>query len=165
MHMTVNIKTGKPLAVYSLGVGTLYLIFGLLELARGLSEAFGLEWVITELGTAFVYPDIFSGVTLTIIGIVFLFGVMPQWKASKEANAYLVVGTFISAVFFAVYLAIMGAHALGSGVYHIAPETYADIFADWADWTWIDDMRAGIWLFAFVLPGLYLTLKLWRVKK
>jgi hypothetical protein len=163
--MEMNPKLGKDLSIYSLGIGLVYVVLGLLELLRGLSEAFGLEWALMQISTVLVYPDIFSGITLSIIGFVFLFGVMPQWKASKDATSYLVVGTLLSAVFFGVYLAIMGAHALGSGVYLIAPEAYADIFADWAEWSWLGDMRAGIWLFAFVLPGLYLTLKLWRVKK
>jgi hypothetical protein len=163
--MEKNTKLKKQLSIYSLGVGLVYLVFGLLELSRGLSEAFSLEWAITQISHAIVYPDIFSGITLTIIGAVFLFGVKPQWQASKDSDSYLVVGTLLSAAFFVVYLAIMGAHAIGAGVYQIAPEAYVDIFADGAEWPWLDDMRAGIWLFAFALPGLYLTLKRWRAKK
>jgi hypothetical protein len=75
------------------------------------------------------------------------------------------VGTLIATVFLVVYLAIMGAHALGSTIYHISSEPYADIFADWAEWTWTDDMRAGIWLYIFALPGLYFTLKTWLSRK
>jgi hypothetical protein len=160
--MSLNSKTGKQLALYSLGIGCLYLVFGLLELARGLSEAFSVTW---EISTMLVYPDMFSGVTLAIIGLVFLFGVRMQWNAGKDAASYLAVGTLIAAVFFAVYLAIMGAHAIGAGIYHISSEPYADIFADWADWTWTADMRAGIWMFPFVLPGVYYTLKMWLTRK
>lgn len=163
--MEINKKIGKQLSVYSLGIGLVYLVFGLLELIRGLSEAFSLEWAITDISTALVYPDMFSGITLTIIGLIFLFGIRPQWKASKDAASYLAVGTLLATVFFAVYLAIMGAHAIGAGVYHVVPEAYADIFADWADWTWINDMRAGIWMFAFVLPGAYYTMKMWLSRK
>jgi hypothetical protein len=160
--MNTNTKSTKKLAIYSLGIGAIYLIFGLLELARGLSETFGVTW---EISTMLVYPDMFSGVALTIIGLIFLFGIRAQWKGGKAAASYLAVGTLLAAVFFAVYLAIMGAHALGSGVYHILPEAYADIFADWAEWTWIDDMRPGIWLFAFAIPGAYYTMKMWLSRK
>jgi hypothetical protein len=59
----------------------------------------------------------------------------------------------------------MGAHALGSAIYQVSSEPYADIFADWAEWASIDDMRAGIWLFAFVIPGAYFTLKTWLSRK
>jgi hypothetical protein len=36
--MGLNIKIGKSLASYSLGIGLIYLVFGLLEFARGLSK-------------------------------------------------------------------------------------------------------------------------------
>jgi hypothetical protein len=161
----MNIKTGKPLAAYSLGLGALYLVFGLLELARGLSETFAFEWALMDVSTALVYPDIFSGVTLSIIGLIFLFGVAPQWKAKTDSGSYLAVGTLLAGVFFAVYLAIMAAHAIGWGVYNVVPVDYVDIFADWAEWTWIADMRAGIWLFAFALPAAYYTVNVWLGRK
>jgi hypothetical protein len=118
-------KTGKPIAAYSLGLGALYLLFGLLELARGLSETFSITWALTDLSPALVYPDIFSGITLSIIGAIFLFGVKPQWNAKKDAASFLAVGTLLAGVFFAVYLAIMAAHAIGWGVYNVSPVGYA----------------------------------------
>jgi hypothetical protein len=163
--MSTNIKTGKPIVAYSLGLGALYLVFGLLELIRGLSEAFTLEWAIMDVSTVLVYPDIFSGITLSIIGLIFLFGVAPQWNAKKDASSYLAVGTLLAGVFFTVYLAIMVAHAIGWGMYHVSPADYADIFADWAEWSWLDDLRAGIWMFAFALPAAYYTLKMWLSRK
>ena len=152
----------KPLAIYSICIGALYLVFGLLELARGLSEAFGTTW---EVSTMIVYPDMFSGVTLSIVGLIFLFGVRLQWKNGKDANSYMVVGALLASVFFAVYVSIMAAHALGAGIYYISSEPYADIFADWAEWTWMDDMRAGIWLYIFTLPAVYSTIKMWLTRK
>ncbi|MCW4010744.1 MAG: hypothetical protein NWF05_09015 [Candidatus Bathyarchaeota archaeon] len=163
--MGLNMKIGRSIAAYSLIVGLFYLVFGLLELVNGLSQTFGLKWAITAVNPAIVSPDIFSGVTLAIIGLIFLFGVRPQWMANKDAASYLAVGTLLATVFFAVYLAIMGSHAVGWGVYHIAPEPYADIFADWAEWIWLDDLRPGIWLFALAVPGLYYTLKMWLSRK
>jgi hypothetical protein len=163
--MDMNTQTGKQLSIYSLGIGALYLIFGLLEFLRGLSETFGIQSTLSETSTTLIYPDMFSGVTLTIIGLIFLFGVRSQWKDSKDFAPYLVVGVLLSAVFFAVYLVILGAHAVGSAVFQFAPEAYADLFADWADWSWLNDMRPGIWLFAFALPGVFYTLKIWLSRK
>jgi hypothetical protein len=160
--MNTNTKTTKNLALYSTLIGAIYLIFGLLELTRGFSEAFGLTW---EISTVLVSADIFSGLALLIIGIIFLFGVHAQWKGGKDAASYLAVGTLIAAVFLAVYLAIMGAHAIGAGFYSILPEEYAEVFADWAEWTWIDDLRPGIWLFIFAIPGAYYTMKMWLSRK
>ncbi len=165
--MGLKIKIGKKWAIYSLAIGLVLLSFGILELASGFSSAFGYEWT-EELGisTALVHPDIFSGAMLMIIGTIFLFGVKQQWRGNQEAAAFLVVGTLLATVFFGVYLAMMGSHAIGNGLYNAFPadSPYAEAEADWAEWTWMDDMRPGIWLFAFVLPGLYLTLKLWRAK-
>jgi hypothetical protein len=160
--MSTNIKTTKKLAIYSLLVGAIYLVLGLLEFARGFSESFEATW---EISTMLVYPDMFSGISLAIIGAIFLFGVKAQWKNEKYAISFLMVGTLIASVFLTVYLAIMGAHALGSTIYYISSEPYADIFADWAEWASIDDFRAGIWLYIFALPGLYVTLTTWLSRK
>ncbi len=97
-------------------------------------------------------------------GIIFLFGIRQQWRDNGEGASFLVVGTFLSAVFFAVYIAIMLSHAIGFAAFNIAPEPYAEIMADWAEWAWADDLRPEIWLFAFAIPGLRLALKLWRAR-
>lgn len=163
--MSSENNLGKQFSIYSLGLGLLYLVFGSLELVRGLIDAFSFKWVLSEISPIIVYPDIFSGITLSIIGIIFLFGVKSQWIAEKQAVSYLVVGTLLSAVFFCVYLVIMGAHAIGWGVYHVIPESYVEIFSDWANWVWTDDLRPGIWLFIFTLPGAYYTFKMWLLRK
>jgi riboflavin transporter FmnP len=158
----MNTKNTKQLAIYALCAGIPYLVFGLLEFARGLSEAIEATW---EVSTMLVYPDMFSGITLAIVGVIFLFGVWTQHKTNKDTASYLAVGALLASVFFAVYLSILGAHALGAGIYHISSEPYADIFADWAEWTWMDDMRAGIWLYVFALPSVYYTVKMWITRK
>ncbi len=111
-----------------------------------------------------IYPDIFGGAMLMVIGVIFLFGVRPQWRGAGEGASFLVVGTFLSAVFFAVYIAIMLSHAIGFAAFNIAPEPYAEIMADWAEWTCMNDLQPGIWLFAFVIPGLQLALRLWKAR-
>jgi|GEM_PF-804824 hypothetical protein len=165
--MTLNIKIGKKWAIYSLCIGLASVIFGLLELASGLSLAYGVDWSEWGISTAFIHPDIFSGIMMAIIGAIFLFGVRQQWRGNQEAASFIVVGTLLSALFFGVYLAMMGANAIGASLYNAVPadSVYAESVADWEGWTWLSDMRPGIWMFTFVLPGLYLTLKLWRGKK
>lgn len=162
--MGSKVRVGKGMAVYSLGLGLVYFIFGFLELALGLAEALGLGWIQWDISTALIYPDIFGGCMLIIIGVIFLFGVGSQWQANREGISFLVVGTILATVFFVVYMAIMASHALGYGVYQVTPEPYADPMGDWAEWGWLDDARPGIWLFFFALLGLYLTLKTWKWK-
>lgn len=160
--MKTSIKITKPWVTYSAVVGLLYFLFGSFELATGLGQAYEISSLQLDLSTAIVYPDMFGGLMLIITGIIFLYGVSSQWKGNQEGASFLVVGTLLSAVFFAVYFAIMLSHAVGFGFFNIVPEAYAEIMADWAQWTWLSDMRPGIWLFALALPGLYLTLKLWK---
>ncbi|MCW4006657.1 MAG: hypothetical protein NWF04_08730 [Candidatus Bathyarchaeota archaeon] len=163
--MTTNIKMTKPWAVYSACLGLVYFLFGALELTTGLGQAYELSWMQLDISTAVVYPDVFGGLMLVIIGIIFLFGISSQWKGKTEGASFLVVGTLLAAVFFAVYTAIMLSHAVGFGFFHIVPEAYADIMADWAEWVWLDDLRPGIWLFVAALPSLYLTLKIWKSRR
>ncbi len=159
----MNLKVKKRWAIYSLGLGAAYAVFGVLGALIGLGQTYGFNLVQPEISTV-IYPDIFGGIMLIIIGIIFLFGIRPQWKGNGEGTSLLVVGVFLSAVFFAVYMAIMLSHALGYAAFHIAPEPYAEIMVDWAEWTWMDDLRPGIWLFAFTIPGLYLIIKLWKAR-
>ncbi|MCL1965858.1 MAG: hypothetical protein FWF66_06810 [Candidatus Bathyarchaeota archaeon] len=162
--MTLSIKIGKKWAIYSLCIGLASMIFGLLGLTSGLSLAYGVNWSEWGISTVFVYPDIFTGVMMAIIGVIFLLGVRPQWSGKQDAVSFLVVGTLLSALFFGVYLAMMGANAIGYSMYNAIPagSVYANSVADWEGWIWLNDVHPGIWLFVFVIPGLYLTLKLWR---
>jgi hypothetical protein len=160
--MGSQIRVGKGMALYSAGLGLIYSVFGLLELIVGLDQALGLSWIQWNISSSLIFPDIFGGCMLVIIGIIFLFGVTSQWEGNREGASFLVVGTILAAVFFVAYIMILAAHALGYGVYHVTPEPYAASLEDWAEWMWLDDLRPGIWLFSFALPGLYLTLKTWK---
>jgi len=162
--MSINLKVKKRWAIYSLGLGFAYAAFGTLGILAGFSQTYGFNLVPPEVGTALIYPDAFGGIMLMIIGVIFLFGVRPQWRGAGEGASFLVVGAFLSAVFFAVYIAIMLSHAIGFAAFNIAPAPYAEIMADWAEWTWMNDLRSCIWLFAFATPSLQLALRLWKAR-
>ncbi|MCK4478171.1 hypothetical protein KAU88_06560 [Candidatus Bathyarchaeota archaeon] len=162
--MGSEVRVGKGMATYSLSLGLIYSLFGLFELVLGLDQSLGLGWFQLDISTALICPDLFGGCMLIIIGIIFLFGIDSQWKGNREGISFLVVGTILAMVFFAVYATIMASHALGYGIYQVTPEPHADPLGDWAEWIWLDDIRPAIWLFTLVLPGLYMTLQTWKRK-
>lgn len=90
---------------------------------------------------------------LIIIGAVYLTRVRQQDRGERERLSFLLVGSF-SQRFFVVYVVIMLANGVG----------YVFQFEDRLEWTWLDDLRPGIWLFPLALPGAYLVLskKEWR---
>jgi hypothetical protein len=156
--MGFNKNIGTKLAVYSVVIGILYAVFGLLEILVGWGDLVGTGVsVIPALeiaGVTVVPPDVFGGVMLIIIGTVYLTGVKQQAQGNREGISFLLVGSLLAAVFFGVYMAIMLANGVG----------YLFQFEDWLEWIWLDDLRPGIWLFLMALPGTYLsfTKKKWR---
>ena len=156
--MEFNKKIGKIIATYSLIIGLAYAISGILEILIGWGDFIGtrvpLIPPIELAGINLVLPDVFGGVMLIIIGIVYLTGVKKQAQGDREGLPFLLVGSLLAAVFFAMYMAIMLANGVG----------YAFQFEDWIEWRWLDDLRPGIWLFMLALPGAYhvVTKKEWR---
>lgn len=156
--MTFNKNVGTTIAVYSLSIGILYAIFGILEILIGWGVFVGtgvpLIQPIELAGVNLVPPDVFGGIMLIIIGAVYLTGVRQQGRGEREGLSFLLVGSLLAAVFFVVYVVIMLANGVG----------YVFQFEDWLEWTWLDDLRPGIWLFLLALPGAYLVLskKEWK---
>ena len=156
--MGFNKNIGTKLAVYSILIGILYAVFGVLEILIGWGDLTGTDVSLIpslELaGVTVVPPDVFGGVMLIIISIVYLAGVKQQAKGNREGLSFLLVGSLLATVFFGVYLAIMLSNGVG----------YLFQFEDWLEWIWLDDLRPGIWLFLLALPGTYLsfTKKKWR---
>jgi hypothetical protein len=157
-RMGFNKNIGTKLAVYSVAIGVLYAIFGMLEILVGWGDLLGTgEPLIAPLevaGINIVPPDVFGGVMLILIGVVYLTGVKQQAKGEREGLSFLFVGSLLALIFFGVYMAIMLANGVGC-VFQ---------FEDWLEWIWLDDLRPGIWLFLLALPGAYLafTKKKWR---
>lgn len=141
-------RVGGSVAVYSAIVGIAYAAIGLIEILGEL----GLKASFME--TLLIPSSIFGGFMLSVIGIVYLSGISLQGQGNREGLSYLAVGSLLSAVYFGVYICIMGANAFG----------YLLQFEDWMGWTWLDDMRPGIWLFPLALPAIYMVLgkKEWR---
>jgi hypothetical protein len=156
--MGFNKNIGTKLAVYSVVIGTLYVVFGLLEILVGWGDLTGtgvsLIPTVEMAGLTVVPPDVFGGVMLIIIGAVYVTGVKQQAQGNREGISFLLVGSLLAAVFFVVYMAIMLSNSVG----------YLFQFEDWLEWIWLDDLRPGIWLFLGALPGTYLsfTKKKWR---
>ncbi|MCP8305073.1 MAG: hypothetical protein H3Z50_06390 [archaeon] len=156
--MRFNKNVGTAIGAYSFFIGTTYTVFGLLEILIGWGDFVGIGASLIppiELaGINLVPPDVFGGIMLIIIGAVYLIGVRQQARGDREGLSFLLVGSLLAAVFFGVFTAIMLANGLG----------YMFQFEDWLDWTWLDDLRPGIWLFPLALPGAYLALtkKEWR---
>jgi hypothetical protein len=156
--MAFNKNVGTALAAYSFVIGILYAIFGILEILVGWEEFVGtggpLIQPIELAGVNVVPPDVFGGIMLIIIGMVYLTGVGQQGRGEREGLSFLLVGSLLAAMFFVVYIVVMLANGVG----------YVFQFEDWLEWIWLVDLRPGIWLFLLALPGAYLvfTKKEWR---
>jgi hypothetical protein len=156
--MGFNENVGVKMAVYSAAIGALYAVFGILEIMVGWGDLIGTGVSFIPApeiaGVNVIPPDVFGGIMLIIIGAVYLTGVKQQARGEREGISFLLVGSLIAAIFFGVYLVIMLANGVG----------YLFQFEDWVEWTWLDDLRPGIWLFLLALPGTYLsfTKKKWR---
>jgi len=156
--MVFNKNVGTTIAAYSFFIGILYAIFGVLEILIGWGEFVGtgvpLIQPIELAGINLVPLDVFGGIMLIIIGVVYLTGVGQQARGEREGLGFLLVGSLLAAIFFGVYAVIMLANGVG----------YVFQFEDWLEWIWLDDLRPGIWLFLLALPGAYLALtkKEWR---
>ncbi len=139
----VKKEAGK--IVFGLIAGTIYVVFGLIQVVVGLG--YGSGWT----KAIFVPSDIAGGLILVLIGMVFLYGVKELNAGINEGVAYIYVGILLALGFTAIYLLIMGADAL---------EAYAIRSEDFEDWAPLDDMKPGIYL--GLLP--FAALLAWRHK-
>ncbi|MCP8323205.1 MAG: hypothetical protein L6N96_03400 [Candidatus Methylarchaceae archaeon HK02M2] len=156
--MGFNKRVGTAIGAYSLFIGLMYTIFGILEILIGWGDFVGtgapLISPIEFAGINLVPPDVLGGIMLIIIGVVYLNGVREQARGDREGLSFLLVGSLLATIFFGVFTVIMLANGVG----------YMFQFEDWLQWAWSDDLRPGIWLFLFAIPGAYLALtkKEWR---
>jgi len=144
IQMDKNSKN-KGKMVFGSIVGSIYIIFGLLQIVVGL----GLESEITDI--LFITPDIFGGFVLLVVGAVFLYGFKELNAGINEGVAFVYFGILLSLVFAVVYLLIMGADALGA--YGLGME-------DFEGWMPLDDVKPGLYLGFLSLVGYFV----WRDK-
>ncbi|MCD6263368.1 hypothetical protein J7L60_03030 [Candidatus Bathyarchaeota archaeon] len=146
--MGLNKSLGQVVATYSALIGLLYAFLGFMEILTGLGLSGGILSKIL-----FMKGDMIAGAVLITTGVVYLAGVGSLSRGEREGLSFVVVGVLLSTVIFALYLSIMGANALG----------YILGFEGWVDWTWIDDVNPGLWLWFLTIPGIYISLKReWR---
>ena len=125
-------------AIYSLLAGLGYLLVGLVETLNG----------VGILNVAVLPADIAEGLALLVIASLYVTGLAKQSLGEKESLPFVMGGSFLAAVIFGLFASVMAANGLG----------YVLQFEDWLEWTWLDDLRPGLWLFPIALPGVYLAL-------
>lgn len=151
--MKLDIKNGQ-IVVYSAILGAAYTVLGVAESALGMLNLLS---PITDT-LAGVPADILGGFAALVIGLAYLRGAIPLSRGSRESLGYILVGTFLSAIFGTLYLLIVCADGLGALLALLEGE-------EWT-WEWLTKGSAGpgllrpeIWLFFASLPLAYLTWK------
>ncbi len=142
--MALN-NENKNKLIFGLIVGTIYILFGVIQIIVSLGFGFGFTDAI------YIPHDIIGGFILILIGTVFLFGVHELRAGTNEGVAYVYVGILLALIFMIIYILIMISNAL---------EAYVLLNEDFEHWMPSDDLKPGIYLGLFSLIGLIL----WRNK-
>ena len=124
----------------SIGLGTLYIGTGFIYILSGFGILPGLP----------ASNDVIGSFMLLIVGMVYLVGIQHLQAQRREGYAFILVATTLAAVLFALHSIVLGTNALGSFLG----------LEDWIDWTPLESLSPGIWLFGVILViigGLRLT--------
>ncbi|MBN2065746.1 MAG: hypothetical protein JW771_02940 [Candidatus Thermoplasmatota archaeon] len=140
-----NIYKTKDKLFFSIIIGSLYILFGLVQLLAGFG--YSSEWMTMT----FIPADLIGGCILVLIGAIFLYGVKELHSGLREGVAYVYVGILLSLGFFIIYLLVMGANALSA---------YGPGSEDFIGWSPLDDMKPGIYLGLLSLVAFFV----WRKK-
>jgi hypothetical protein len=136
----------RSIAAYSLVIGVLYLIFGVLEIVSGLGSGH-----IPFIGDFVLVPrDTFGGLMLILISIVFFRGIPGLWHEEPSSLSFVMVGTVIGLIYGVVYLIVLLSNGLG----------FLLGFEEWIGWIWMEDVRPEIWLGIPVAP-----LSVWTMRR
>jgi len=119
---------------FSIIVGLLYLLFGILQLIASV----GLADIPLVPGNAI------GVLVLIVIGAVFLEGYRELTEGTIEGISYVYVGILLSMAFGILYLLVLGADALSAYVLELD---------DFEDWTLVDGMRPELYLSVLPLIG------------
>jgi len=155
--MKLSEGTRKSLVIYTVILGILYIVVGLIEFATGLWNLFIPGAAQAILGLPI---DLFGGFAALIIGATY-FGAISLWKGDYESLGFILVGVLLSVVFGVLYLLIVGADGFGTYLAYLNGEAWT--------WEWLTSGTAGpgllrpeIWLFFLSTPLGYFA---WRVTK
>ncbi|MDW7731428.1 MAG: hypothetical protein SCH66_03240 [Methanolobus sp.] len=118
--------------------GVMYTIFGIFQIGEGLGINTGMSDVL------FIPGDILGGLSLVILGAVFLYGLKEMLQGINAGVSFVYVGILMSLVFMVVYLLVMGGNMLDS---LIVPE-------DYEGWNIMEAFRPGIYLGILPLMGI-----------
>lgn len=117
----------RNLTIFGGSLAILYLVFGVFEALRGIG--YDGDW----LSALCVQGNVMDALVLLVIGAVFAFGL----REKKDGSAFMLMGMALGMVFLTIYLALMGANALGLLIFgseHME------------GWTAMDSMRPGLYL-------------------
>nr|MDO8061635.1 hypothetical protein [Candidatus Freyrarchaeum guaymaensis] len=117
----------KSLAVYSVSLGLLYLLVGILEFgkwAATVASSIGeLSWYIwalngSPLGAIWLPSDAIGGFAMAVIGSVYLGG-FHIWRLKYDSLGFPIVGFMLSALYGVLYLLILISRSLGNIIPYI----------------------------------------------
>ncbi|MFX1451835.1 MAG: hypothetical protein ACFFCM_13385 [Promethearchaeota archaeon] len=115
------------------------------------NKAFKFIWETPIFTFDVIKPDIFLGIILSIIGLIFLSGVNDLFKKKDIGVSHLVVGSILSIGIGIIYFLILLAHG---GMFLLGNEEYLS-------WKALNDFSPAIWLAFLSIPG---GLIAWQIK-
>ncbi len=140
----------KSITTFSLLLGALYILGGVLELLI----AFNVK--IPETAITSFEPDILSAFILIVIGGIFLHGFMKLRRGEREALGFPLTATILAVGLFVLYTLILLGHAF---------EAYVLQIEDYGGWSLTADLKPEVYLILFVIPVVYYFYKLVYVEK
>lgn len=129
------------IGAYSALIGAVYVLVGLLEAASGLGIDVGVLEAAASLTR--VSGDVFGGLVLVVIGLVYLRGASPVVRGDREGVSYVAVGALMASMLLAYYALNAFSNGLG----------YVLGFEDWLEWTLMDEMKPGAVLWLLAIPS------------
>ena len=140
-----NKQNNTTMGIYTLAVGGLYALAGVLEIISGFGLTLGaLEGLG---GILHIVGDAFNGFVLLVIGAIFLRGVQPYLNNDREAVSYPTVGALLASALFLFY----AVNALSNGLGFMLG------FEDWLEWTILDDIKPGVLLWVAAIPAILMS--------
>ncbi|MHA1893212.1 MAG: hypothetical protein ACTSX4_01800 [Candidatus Helarchaeota archaeon] len=143
-------KTKKKMAFYCMIVSIIYIGVGMVQFLGGILEIFAVKMFLPKL----MPPDLFTGMALIVIGLVFAFGIKPLFNREDAGVSFIVGGSLLAIGFGILYLLIMISHGF---MFLLQAE-------DFETWTFLDDLVPALWASTLTIPGFVIAWKIRNVK-